>query len=795
MPVAAGSRNRLIVAVLLILFGTGWHWGLLDPVRDGLYDAGQQLSGPLQKHGVVLLAIDRESLRRLNTYPIRQADRAGIVNRLFAMGAYQVAWLDIPDMSRGTRGSALVRSPAGRLISGMPVMLGTGGGGQGELLPAYVRQFAIDSKQLHDVRPVPAYPVLPWPVSAGNTASVFAPYPVAAQDKDSVRGVPLMLDHDGMLLPSVALQMLISSSEQADAGPMRGGRLRVGSRVLWTDDRLVAYPHIDPSSIGRDAAIEEIPLYELLQGKVPHDRLQGSHVLVGVTAPGLVPGIAVPGGSLSPVQLSAVTLASMLDGRLMAIPAWTLWVIAGFALAAGLLLLWLPALGKARGIMLIAVMLTSMLGAQFWGMMFMHLWLDVSLPVVLLLAGSLIMFRFGARKKAEDYSDIGATEIHRRVGLASQKRGELDAAYESFRKCPLDDSIMVLLYYLAQDFEEAEDYDRAGSVYRYMRSYDPGFKDIAERAENARMLQDTVMMDAAGVMPDENAEEEYDDTPDGSILGRYRIERRIGKGAMGMVYLGADPKINRTVAIKTLNLKREFDADEQENVLQRFFREAEAAGRLHHPHIVTIYDAGEANDMAYIAMEYLTGTDLRFYTREDSLLPPLSVVKIGMKLADALAYAHSNNIIHRDIKAANVMYDPQSGQLKITDFGIARLTDSRRTKTGMVLGTPSSMSPEQLRGKELDGRTDLYSLGVLLYQLLSGQLPYKADSLTQLMVKITSGDPADLVSLRPELKERGQCIVEIVDKLLQKDVDNRYQDGKKLSRDLLACAKSMAAGK
>jgi len=328
-----------------------------------------------------------------------------------------------------------------------------------------------------------------------------------------------------------------------------------------------------------------------------------------------------------------------------------------------------------------------------------------------------------------------------------------------------------------------------------MRSYDPGFKDIADRAENARMLQDTVMMDAAGVMPDENAEEEYDDTPDGSILGRYRIERRIGKGAMGMVYLGADPKINRTVAIKALNLKREFDADEQQNVLQRFFREAEAAGRLHHPHIVTIYDAGEANDMAYIAMEYLTGTDLRFYTREDSLLPPLSVVKIGMKLADALAYAHSNDIIHRDIKAANVMYDPQSGQLKITDFGIARLTDSRRTKTGMVLGTPSSMSPEQLRGKELDGRTDLYSLGVLLYQLLSGQLPYKADSLTQLMVKITSGDPADLVSLRPELKEHGQCIVEIVGKLLQKDADNRYQDGKKLSRDLLACAKSMAAGK
>jgi len=303
------------------------------------------------------------------------------------------------------------------------------------------------------------------------------------------------------------------------------------------------------------------------------------------------------------------------------------------------------------------------------------------------------------------------------------------------------------------------------------------------------------MMDTAGVMPDNQLVDEDNEENGESMLGRYRIERRIGRGAMGMVYLGVDPKINRTVAIKTLNLKREFGDDEQHTILQRFFHEAEAAGRLHHPNIVTIYDAGEADEMAYIAMEYLTGSDLRFYTREDSLLPPLTVVKIGMKLADALAYAHSKKIVHRDIKAANVMYDPQTGQLKITDFGIARLADSRRTKTGMVLGTPSSMSPEQLRGKKLDGRTDLYSLGVLLFQLLAGRLPYRADSLTRLMVKITTTEPPDLLTLRPELRQNGTCICAIVNKLLQKDPDDRYQNGKKLSRDLLACAKSMAAGK
>ena len=360
-----------------------------------------------------------------------------------------------------------------------------------------------------------------------------------------------------------------------------------------------------------------------------------------------------------------------------------------------------------------------------------------------------------------------------------------------------------MLFYLAQDFENAGRFDRAVAVYQYMESFNPDFKDLQERLEKARMMQDTVMIDQSKIAPAVNtaitsldAEVGSEEGNDGQqYLGRYRVEQEIGKGAMGLVYQGTDPKINRTVAIKTLNLKQEFDEDEQENVLGRFFHEAEAAGRLHHPHIVTIYDAGQHNDLAYIAMEFLTGSDLRVYTKQGTLLPPLTVVKIGMKLAGALAYAHSRDIIHRDIKAANVMYDPGTGQLKITDFGIARLTDSRRTKTGMVLGTPSSMSPEQLRGKKLDGRTDLYSLGVLMFQLLTGRLPYKAESLTQLMYKITNEAPPDLFVLRPELKDNGQCVKDIVDKLLQKDAEDRYQDGKKLARDLLTCAKKMAGRK
>src|SRR5438445_9981025 len=222
------------------------------------------------------------------------------------------------------------------------------------------------------------------------------------------------------------------------------------------------------------------------------------------------------------------------------------------------------------------------------------------------------------------------------------------------------------------------------------------------------------------------------------MLGRYRVEKELGKGAMGVVYLGKDPKIGRVVAIKTMALSQEFEADELAEVKERFFREAETAGRLNHPNIVTIYDAGEEHDLCYIAMEFLKGKDLVQYTKMPNLLPPDKVLSIIERVADAVGYAHTMGVVHRDIKPANIMYEPEADSPKVTDFGIARITDSSRTKTGMVLGTPSYMSPDQLSGKKIDGRSDLFSLGVTLYQMLSGQLPFTGESMTQLMFSIAN---------------------------------------------------------
>jgi serine/threonine-protein kinase len=220
---------------------------------------------------------------------------------------------------------------------------------------------------------------------------------------------------------------------------------------------------------------------------------------------------------------------------------------------------------------------------------------------------------------------------------------------------------------------------------------------------------------------------------------------------MGVVYLGKDPKIGRVVAIKTMALSQEFSGDELVDARERFFREAETAGRLQHQNIVTIFDAGEEHDLAYIAMEFLKGKDLLDFCKDGNLLPAAKVLSIVARVAEALAYAHRQNVVHRDIKPANIMYELDSDTVKVTDFGIARITDSSKTKTGLVLGTPSFMSPEQLAGKKVDGRSDLYSLGVMLFQMLTGVLPFRGESMAELMFKIANEEAPDIRIIRKEL--------------------------------------------
>jgi len=274
-----------------------------------------------------------------------------------------------------------------------------------------------------------------------------------------------------------------------------------------------------------------------------------------------------------------------------------------------------------------------------------------------------------------------------------------------------------------------------------------------------------------------------------SMLGRYKVLKELGRGAMGLVYLGKDPKIQRFVAIKTMRLDQ-LDHDEKlQEVKARFFREAESTGRLSHPNIVTIYDAGEEDDLGYIAMELIEGTLLKQWARKPNLMPVNQVLLTVATVADALDYAHQQGVVHRDIKPANIMLT-KDRVVKVMDFGIAKIASSSKTQTNIVLGTPTYMSPEQIAGKKVDGRSDIFSLGVVLFELLTGQLPFTADNLSAVLFSIAHHPHPAVRTLRADLPPMVQ---EILDRALQKELPHRYRRAEEFAGELRACLQSLAA--
>jgi serine/threonine protein kinase len=272
-----------------------------------------------------------------------------------------------------------------------------------------------------------------------------------------------------------------------------------------------------------------------------------------------------------------------------------------------------------------------------------------------------------------------------------------------------------------------------------------------------------------------------------SHLGRYEVIGELGQGAMGVVYKAKDPLIDRVVAIKTINLG--LALDEKDEYEGRFYQEAKAAGRLNHPNIVTIYDVGKSGDVAYIAMEFLEGRELRDIMNERGILPVEQVLDVVSQVAFGLAYAHEHGIVHRDVKPSNIML-VRDGHVKITDFGIARMASSAvRTQTGMVLGSPKYMSPEQVMGKDIDQRSDIFSLGVMLYELLTGQAPFDGENVNAIMYQTLNLAPAPPSSLNPAVPEMVNFIVA---KALAKGLDDRYQNAKDFAVDLRTCRDSLS---
>lgn len=601
-----------------------------------------------------------------------------------------------------------------------------------------------------------------------------------------IRTEALVVQYFDQFYPALSLAIAARSLNlgPADIKVQLGREVRLGKLNIPTDRSTAMHTYFYKDRDGRPVFPVD-SFYDVLSGKIPASKYAGKIVLIGATAAGVGSAQVTPvSPTMAPVLTLAHAVSSILQEHFFLTPAWAEWASLAAKVVVGLyLILLLPRLSAAAGGLLTLFCLSVLLGSHFGLMLGAGIWVQLMGAASLLLVGHLLLTtkRYLVTERSKEKSELDSAESNRMLALAFQGQGQLDMAFDKFRKCPMDAGLLENMYNLALDYERKRQFNKAEAVFRYVADFDPQFRDVTQRLQRAKQMSETVLLAGANgktangtlVMGVEQA-----------MLGRYKIEKELGKGAMGVVYQGRDPKINRVVAIKTMALAQEFDADELDEVKQRFFREAETAGRLNHPNIVTIYDAGEEHDLAYIAMEFLNGRDLVPQTKPAGLLPLPEVVSIVARVADALDYAHRNHVVHRDIKPANIMYEPGSDLLKVSDFGIARITDSSRTRTGMVLGTPSYMSPEQLAGKKIDGRSDLFSLGVMLYQMCCGQLPFAGDSMAQLMFRITNESPTDILSIKPDLPAG---IVAVITTALSKNPGQRYQQGAEMAAALRAC--------
>jgi serine/threonine-protein kinase len=588
-----------------------------------------------------------------------------------------------------------------------------------------------------------------WAAAMTATTPVYAPTRHRFGDLATRDGfVEIRLDSDGVLRKSELWQLndgvmspslpLAIAFDNKDA---RGSHRVSGAEDAIYLSRYVELPRIDVAGLLH----EEADLAPLL----------GATVFIDMS-PALVGAVAVlPSGQFVTLsEIVAAQLADVENDSSIIAPSWISaleWLAP--ALLAIIAVLFMPDRTRKDIAVLAGVSVVALLLLEALVLYVLKFRLDLGRPM-LIFAGAAVLCIWLARDDKQEVLDAF------KKGSDFLAAGRLEPAFAEFRRCPPSDTVAAVMYKLSLAFEEQAKPERAEAVLEWMK-----------RTQGNGAPPPTASLKSAGGP---------------QRLGRYVIEKRIGRGAMGAVYLARDPRINRPVALKAIPIEKEFEDEELKEARLRFFREAESAGRLTHPNIITVFDAGEDKGLAYIAMEYVPGIPLKQFTDARKLLAPKRALELCATTAEALDYAHNQGVIHRDIKPANLMYNPKEGSLKITDFGVARMTDNNNTKTGIVLGTPMYMSPEQLGAEDLTGHSDLFSLGVTLYELLSGEVPFKATNIALLMTKITTEDPAPIARRRTGIPT---SIDTVLAKALAKNPKDRFSCGAEMAIALRNCAR------
>lgn len=817
------QANWLVASLITLLLALAvlLQWYPLQLLEYKSYDLRAKLRAKKPSAPIVVVAIDDASIERLGRWPWPRGYMAELMAQI---ASYEPALIGTnilyteADKNSGLEELKALRETVAKL-GGSPAVLEAIGQSEKRLDNDALLAAALASTQkvilplffsLGDQAGNPDPNLAEYLKKASKeqaapgllqqASEVAAPIPLFADkarslghinilpDSDgTVRRESLVIHYRGRLFPSFALQ---SALQYLRIPPkdiqIANERLTAGRLSIPLDERgrmLISYS-------GGFGSFPTYSFFDVAAGSVKPEQFKGKIVLIGPVATGIAGFTVTPFQSTYPgIEVVASVIENLLNNNLIARPAWTKWLELAVMLLFGLFLaLAMPRLKAGLSAGIAAGMLLTWNGAAVWLFVGQGLWLGMVGPTLLLAIGytALVSMRYMVTEKRNELVESDSIETNKMLGLSFQGQGLLDLAFEKFRKCPVEDeTVRDLLYNLALDFERKRMFNKAAAVYEHILSVGD-YKDIKERIATMKVAGETMIFGGPARREGTIIAGPGGVSVSAPTIGRYEIQKELGRGAMGVVYLGKDPKINRMVAIKTVRFE-EVDPDLLEETKRRFFREAEAAGTLNHPNIVTIYDVGEEEDLAYVAMELLEGSDLTPYIKKESLLPTKELLRIIGNVAEGLAFAHERGIVHRDIKPANIML-LKDGSVKIADFGIARISTSSATQTGTVLGTPSYMSPEQVAGQKVDGRSDLFSLGVAMYELLCGQKPFSGESIAALMYAITNKPPVLITQIDPNIP---QCCAYIAHRLITKDLSKRYQNAREVVEHVKLCQQKL----
>ncbi len=830
----AGWFPGLLVTTLFLILG--WT-GFMSTLEWKAYGLGTRLSpSPESKNNLQIIAIDQASLEQLGSWPwprsylgvvIKQLNDSGArvvglelplhtsqsefgVRRLDTMrdtyeGRYQQTVKDILFLARQRLDTDGALAASLKKSDNTVLAISYGLGSEISKGSSSKRLKILQSFAFTDFPSTPDswQSYAPSVLNAGipETKQALAPIKLLAKHSDagmldesntgrSHLVTPLVLKYADHYYPAFSLMFAARSLKlkTADIHIEPGKNISIGDIKLDTDPSYRMYPRLYPSTNNKPA-FQVHSFHEIYENKINTAAFNGKDVLIGITAPALVDPVTIAGGdAMLPVILTAHQISNLLHNDAYRVPDWALLAQLCALLAVAIYLIFLlPRFGFWVGLMTSLLMLFVIVNLHFGLMAVKNIWLPLALPTITLACGALIV---AARRKITEIVQRTQTHLQESnlsLGQNLHAQGQLDQAFEKYRECGINETLLDKLYSLGLDYERRRQFNKAEYVFEYIEQYGKGYRDAKQRMQKNHDVQNMVVLPKSGKHTSDGTLILSEGGLQKPVLGRYEIEKEIGRGAMGAVYLGKDPRIGRTVAIKTMALAREFDEDELEGVKQRFLREAETAGRLSHQNIVTIYDVGEEDELAYIAMDFLKGQDLSHHRLPDNFLPLETIMNIAIQVATALDFAHKHDVVHRDIKPANIIYDESSKTAKVTDFGVACLTSSSKTKTGTMLGSPAYMSPEQARAEKVTGSSDLFSLGTTLYQLTTGKLPFNADTVAGVTHMICNEKHVDAKSIRNDIPA---CLNRVINKALKKNKDDRYKNGAQMAKALRQCLKS-----